>query len=111
MKAELDEMQASLQAHKSSNKVALQTQLLAEKQTKLKSILNYALSMISGLNTYRKDMIQPHKAFGSAQSEGGKVGNYFYFSGPDSGLEYQRLPSTRGREQPPNSPESIAWPF
>lgn len=31
MKAELDEMQALLQAHKSSNKVALQTQLLAEK--------------------------------------------------------------------------------
>jgi len=56
--------------------------------------------MISGLNANRKDMIQPQKAFGSAQSESSKVRTYFYFSGADSGLEFSRAQSGKAKDQP-----------
>lgn len=54
---------------------------MKEKEEKMKSILSYALCLISGLTSNRKEILHPQKSF-----ETTKIRNYFYFNGSESGL-------------------------
>lgn len=87
MEAELNEMREQLHAHKSNNKITFQEQILVEKRDKLKSILSYALQVVNGLTVNVKEVVEPSRTR-YAQGDANKVRNYFFFSGSESGLEF-----------------------
>ena len=128
MRQRLEETKSKLQRNQTSNKVALEEQLLKEKELKFRSILAFALSAIGNVTCNRR-AIQSPVAPGSAQflhSEAGATsrgsGSYFYFSGSQSGLQYNGGGLTRGPSDPqprlatqPGAQgaagASTAWPF
>ena len=71
MQIELGEMKSSATAQKSNNKIALQENIIVEKQQKLKTILGFAMSAV-------EMMTSKHL----------KLDNCFYFSGSECGIEF-----------------------
>ena len=89
-----------------SNKVALEEQLLKDKETKFRGILSFALSAIGSV-TCNMRAIQSRTASDNPQfshTEAGPSskgnGSYFYFSGSQSGLQYDCGGLARGSSDP-----------
>ena len=104
MRSKLEETKSKFQSNQTSNKVQLEEQLLKEKEQKFRSILTFALSVISNVTCNRRAIQNPATP-GTSQfmhTESGATSkvssNYFYFSGSQSGLYYNQSSSLRSHQ-------------
>ena len=92
LKGQIRQLQEKYHNNQSSNKVQFLDQIIKEKESKLKNIINFALHTINSISCSRKTLLNPQTQPSSFIQNGSASGqrNYFYFNGSQSGLEFNQ---------------------